>query len=71
MEDRWIQMMSTLSTVKSDAFLKAFWTPRHGRVQATNLFGRFKKQYDAPDDAITASVEMLEVAEQYAALGDT
>jgi hypothetical protein len=68
MEDRWVQMMSTLSTVKSDNFLKAFWTSRHGRVQATNLFGKFKRQYDAPDDALAVSVEMLKVAEAYAAL---
>ncbi len=68
MEDRWIQLMSTLSTVKADSFLKAFWTSRHGRIQATNLFGQFKKQYDESDAALTASMDMLAVAEQYAAL---
>lgn len=68
MEDRWIQLISTLSTVKADSFLKAFWTSRHGRIQATNLFGEFKKQYDKPDTALSASMDMLIVAEQYAAL---
>jgi len=68
MEDRWIDMMSTLSTVKADAFLKAFWTSRHGRIQATNLFAQFKEQYKAPDDALNVSIDMLSVAEQYAAL---
>ena len=68
MEDRWIQLMSTLSTVKADSFLKAFWTSRHGRIQATNLFGQFKKQYNEPDAALSASMDMLSVAEQYAAL---
>lgn len=68
MEDRWIQMMSTLSTVKSDAFLKAFWTSRHGRIQTSGLFGKFKKEYGAPTAALSVSVEMLNAAEQYAAL---
>ena len=43
MEDRWVEMMSTLSNVKADAFLKAYWTSRHGRIQATNLFAQFKR----------------------------
>lgn len=68
MEDRWVQMMSTLSNVKADSFLKAFWTSRYGRTQATSLYSQFKKQYEKPDDALSASVEMLAVAEQYAAL---
>ena len=68
MEDRWVQMMSTLSTVKAYSFIKAFWTSRHGRIQAANLFGQFKKEYDTPAKALSASMEMLEVSEQYAAL---
>jgi hypothetical protein len=43
MEDRWVQMMQTLNNVKADSFIKALWTSRHGRIQATNLFGAFKK----------------------------
>ncbi len=68
MEDRWIQLMSTLSTVKADSFLKAFWTSRHGRIQATNLFGQFKRHNDEADAALSASMDMLAVAEQDAAL---
>jgi hypothetical protein len=68
MEDRWVQMMSTLSNVKADAFLKAFWTSRFGRIQASNLYAQFKKEYDHADKAVAVSVEMLNVAEQYAAL---
>ena len=68
MEDRWAQMMYTLSNVKADAFLKAYWTSRHGRIQATNLFAQFKKHHEDAETAVTASVDMLGVAEQYAAL---
>jgi uncharacterized protein DUF1524 len=38
------------------------------RLQATNLYAQFKKQYEEPEKALGASIEMLGVAEQYAAL---
>lgn len=68
MEDRWVQMMAILSNVKADSYLKAFWTSRHGRAQATNLFKRFKAAHNDADSAINVSVDMLAAAEQYAAL---
>jgi hypothetical protein len=68
MEERWVQMMQTLNNVRADAFIKAFWTSRHGRVQASNLFGQFKRQYGGSDKAVAVSIDMLEVSEQYAGL---
>lgn len=68
LEGRWMQMMSTLANVKSDDFLKAFWTSRHGRIRNPELFSSLKKTYDTPPKARSLSIEMLEVAEQYAAL---
>jgi hypothetical protein len=34
--------MRVLIVFKADSFIKALWTSRHGRIQATNLFGSFK-----------------------------
>jgi hypothetical protein len=68
LEGRWMQMMSTLANVKSDDFLKAFWTSRHGRIRNPELFSSLKKAYDTPPKARNLSIEMLEVSEQYAAL---
>jgi len=68
MEDRWVQMMQTLNNVKADSFIKALWTSRHGRIQATNLFGAFKKEYNNSTKSVGISVDMLAAAEQYAAL---
>jgi hypothetical protein len=68
MEDRWTQMMSTLSNVRADNFLKAFWTSRHGRIRAGQLFQTFKRQYSDVREVSGLSSEMLEASEQYAAL---
>jgi Protein of unknown function DUF262/Protein of unknown function (DUF1524) len=68
MEERWVQMMATLSNVNSNAFLKAYWTSRHGRIQAPSLFAEFKKRNESPAAVLSTSVEMLSVSEQYAAL---
>lgn len=68
MEERWAQMMATLSNARADNFLKAFWTTRHGRIRSVDLFGSFKKEYGTPDAAIDLSVDMLAAAEQYAAI---
>jgi uncharacterized protein with ParB-like and HNH nuclease domain len=43
MEERWAQMMATLSNVRADNFVKAFWTMRHGRIRSVDLFSSFKK----------------------------
>lgn len=68
MEDRWTQMMSTLSNVRADNFLKAFWTSRHGRIRTGHLFQTFKRQYGDINRVNSLSSEMLEASEQYAAL---
>lgn len=68
MEARWAQMMATLANVKPDSFLKAFWTSRHGRIRTNDLFEAFKKQYATADLATELSIDVLEAAEQYAAL---
>ena len=46
MEERWAQMMATLSNVRVDNFLKAFWTMRHGHIRSVDLFSAFKKEYE-------------------------
>ncbi|HTW50907.1 MAG TPA: DUF262 domain-containing protein, partial [Stellaceae bacterium] len=68
METRWAQMIQTLANVRSDQFLKVFWTSRHGRIRTRNLFDTFKKQYPDTDAANNLSIDMLGAAEQYAAL---
>jgi uncharacterized protein with ParB-like and HNH nuclease domain len=68
METRWAQMIQTLANVRSDQFLKVFWTSRHGRIRTRNLFDTFKKQYPDTDAANSLSIDMLAAAEQYAAL---
>ncbi len=68
MEARWAQMMQTLASVRSDQFLKAFWTSRHGRIRTRSLFDTFKKQYPDSETANDLSIELLAAAEQYAAL---
>jgi uncharacterized protein DUF1524/uncharacterized protein DUF262 len=68
MEARWAQMMQILSSARSDHFLKAFWTSRHGRIRTRSLFTAFKKQYVDPEKTNELSSEMLDASEQYAAL---
>jgi hypothetical protein len=68
MEERWAQMMATLSNVRADNFLKAFWTMRHGRIRSVDLFSAFKKEYATPEAAIDLSIDMLAAAEKYAAI---
>jgi len=68
METRWAQMIQTLANVRSDQFLKVFWTSRHGRIRSRKLFDTFKRQYPDSDSANDLSIDMLAAAEQYAAL---
>jgi Protein of unknown function DUF262/Protein of unknown function (DUF1524) len=68
MEERWAQMMSTLSNVRADNFLKAFWTMKHGRIRSVDLFSAFKKEYGTSETSIDLSIDMLAAAEQYAAI---
>ena len=68
MEARWTQMMATLSDVRPDYFLKAFWTSRHGRTQKPQLFPSLKANYKTPEQVVELSIDMLGAAEQYAAI---
>lgn len=68
MENRWTQMMATLSDVRPDYFLKSFWTSRHGRTQKPQLFQSLKSKYTTPRQVIDLSADMLEASEQYAAI---
>ena len=68
MESRWTQMMTTLSDMRPDYFLKAFWTSRHGRTQNPQLFPSLKKNYKTPTKAVELSHDMLAASEQYAAI---
>ena len=68
MEDRWTQMMHTLSSVRSDNSLKVLWTSRNGRIRTRKLFDAFKRKYANAEQSNSLSIEMLEAAEQFAAL---
>jgi hypothetical protein len=71
LEARWTQMMATLANVKPDKFLVAFWTSRHGRIRSTDLYDAFKRQYDNTQKAVECSIDLVEAAEQYAALSSS
>lgn len=70
MEERWTEMMTLLSTVKADSFLRAFWASRHGVLEGTKLFAAFKRVYSAPSAAYDVSVDLRSTAENYVALSD-
>ncbi len=68
LQDQWLQMMTNLTSVRADDFLKAWWTSRRGRVQTAQLFSRFKESVRAAADAGKVATDMLATSEQYAAL---
>jgi Protein of unknown function DUF262/Protein of unknown function (DUF1524) len=70
LEGRWGQMMGNLETAAPDQFLKAFWTSRHGRVQAHDLFGKFVDFYGDREGAVNVSMDMLTASERYAAMSN-
>lgn len=65
---RWSQMMTNLSNVPGDDFLKAWWTSRYGRIQTPRLFGQFKSKVTSTENATTLSRDMLTCSERYAVL---
>jgi hypothetical protein len=71
LEERWTEMMTLLSGVKVDSFLRAFWSSKHGAPQGRKLFGPFKKQYSDPAEAYKVSIDMRSAAERYVALTDS
>jgi hypothetical protein len=70
LEERWTEMMTLLSSVKADSFLRAFWTSQHGAPEGRKLFGPFKRQYADPAAAYKVSIDMRSAAERYVALTD-
>lgn len=71
LEDRWTEMMTLLSVVKADSFLRAFWASKHGAPEGRKLFGPFKRQYADPAAAYKVSIEMRGAAELYVGLMDS
>ncbi|MDE2361189.1 MAG: DUF262 domain-containing protein [Hyphomicrobiales bacterium] len=71
LEERWTEMMTLLSSVKADSFLRAFWTSKHGAPEGKRLFGYFKKEYADAEKAYQVSLDMRAAAERYAALSDS
>lgn len=71
LEERWTEMMTLLSSVKADSFLRAFWTSQHGAPEGRKLFGPFKRQYADPTAAYKVSIDMRSAAERYVALTDS
>lgn len=61
-------MMSNLTSVRADDFLKAWWTSRHGRVQTAQLFPRFRESVRSVAEVTKTAGDMLRASEQYAAL---
>lgn len=68
LEERWAQMMQTLSSVRSDTFLKTFWTSRHGRIRTKGLFTELKASYNDDTSTNNLSIDLLSASEKYAAL---
>ncbi|MEA2905597.1 MAG: hypothetical protein QOI12_2984 [Alphaproteobacteria bacterium] len=71
LEERWTEMMTLLSGVKADSFLRSFWASKHGAPVGRKLFGPFKKQYSDPAEAYKVSIDMRSAAERYVALTDS
>lgn len=71
LEERWTEMMTLLSTVKADSFLRAFWASRRGALDGSKLFKQFKKEYADPTAAYDVSLDMRSAAERYVSLTDS
>ena len=56
--------------LKDTDFLKVFWTSRYGRTQLEQIFDDVKKFHRTSEKAHNLSIDLLETAEQYAALDD-
>ncbi len=70
LEERWSEMMTILSSVKADAFLRVYWASKHGILEGSKLFKSFKKQYSTVQAAYSVSLDMRATAERYVALTD-
>lgn len=65
---KWIQMMTHLQSVKSEDFLKTYWTSRNGRIQVPKIFPAFKKTVRNSQNADDIVSDMLLSAEQFSAI---
>ena len=68
LQSRWSQMMGNLVNVRADDFLKAWWTSRFGRIQAAQLFPKFRKEVSNRKKVSKTMEDLLSTSEQYAAL---
>lgn len=71
LEERWTEMMTLISGVKADSFLRAFWASRHGTLEGRKLFGAFKREYSDSNKAYNVSVQMRQSADHYVALANS
>jgi Protein of unknown function (DUF1524)/Protein of unknown function DUF262 len=69
MEHRWSQLTGTLSEYRQEDFLKVYWTSRHGRTQLDDIFEDVKNSHKTSAEAVDLSMDLLEGAEHYVALG--
>lgn len=67
-EKRWAQITQTLANLKQDDFMKVFWTSRSGRTQLDSIYDDVKVKYRTGEAANNLSIDLLEGAEQFAAL---
>jgi hypothetical protein len=70
LEHRWSQLTQTLQSLRQEDFLKVYWTSRHGLVQLDDIFEAVKATTKTGDAATNLSIDLLEAAENYAALDD-
>src|ERR1035438_7575563 len=61
-------MMTNLTAVRADDFLRAWWTSRYGRIQKAQLFPKFRTTVQTVADVSRTATDMLRTSEQYAAL---
>ncbi len=68
LQGRWSQMMGNMVNVRADDFLKAWWTSRFGRIQAAQLFPKFRQEVSTWRKVSKTMDDLLSTSEQYAAL---
>ena len=69
-QSNWITMLSSLTGMQSDDFLKVFWTSRWGRIQRGRLFDEWRIRYNTltPQDVTTLASELTQAADRFSAL---
>ena len=69
-QSNWITMLSSLTGMQSDDFLKVFWTSRWGRIQRGRLYDEWRIKYDTltPHQVTTLSSELNQAADRFSAL---